>query len=136
MLSKMKPCNYFFFYSKVIWKDIKYHLCLLLILKILFNFNIYYNNILSFFQFFFTNSYIFLYEYCGQYSYMSIVVAKFKWSKLVFISKINAMFTWALKPNKIPKHRLIWWRNVGSLTFFVCMFCNGAQVTLPEIGQP
>jgi hypothetical protein len=24
------------------------------------------------------------------------------------ISKINAMFTWALKPNKIPKHRLIW----------------------------
>jgi hypothetical protein len=38
---------------------------------------------------------------------------------LVFISKINAMFTWALKPNKIPKHRLIWWRNVGSLTFFV-----------------
>jgi hypothetical protein len=39
--------------------------------------------------------------------------------KLVFISKINAMFTWALKPNKITKHRLIWWRNVGSLTFFV-----------------
>jgi hypothetical protein len=26
--------------------------------------------------------------------------------KLVFISKINAMFTWALKPNKMPKHRL------------------------------
>jgi hypothetical protein len=26
---------------------------------------------------------------------------------LVFISKINAMFTWALKPNKMPKHRLI-----------------------------
>jgi hypothetical protein len=23
-------------------------------------------------------------------------------------------------PNKMPKHRLIWWRNVGSLTFFVC----------------
>ena len=41
--------------------------------------------------------------------------------KLVFISKINAMFTWALKPNKISKHRLIWWRNVGSLTFFVCI---------------
>ena len=40
---------------------------------------------------------------------------------MVFISKINAMFTWALKPNKIPKHRLIWWRNVGSLTFFVCI---------------
>jgi hypothetical protein len=33
---------------------------------------------------------------------------------------INVMFTWALKPNKIPKHRLIWWRNVGSLTFFLC----------------
>jgi hypothetical protein len=31
------------------------------------------------------------------------------------------MFTWALKPNKIPKHRLIWWRNVGSLTLFVCI---------------
>jgi hypothetical protein len=30
------------------------------------------------------------------------------------------MFTWALKPNKI-KHRLIWWRNVGSLTFFACI---------------
>jgi hypothetical protein len=27
----------------------------------------------------------------------------------------------ALKPNKIPKHRLVWWRNVGSLTFFVCI---------------
>jgi hypothetical protein len=40
---------------------------------------------------------------------------------LVFISKINAMFTWALKPNKMPKHRLIWWRNVCSLTFFVCI---------------
>ena len=33
----------------------------------------------------------------------------------------HAMFTWALEPNKIPKHRLIWWRNVGSLTFFVCI---------------
>ena len=31
------------------------------------------------------------------------------------------MFTWPLKPNKIPKHRLIWWRNVGSLTFFACI---------------
>ena len=31
------------------------------------------------------------------------------------------MFTWALKPNKIPKHHLIWWRNVGSLPFFVCI---------------
>jgi hypothetical protein len=41
---------------------------------------------------------------------------------LVFISKINAMFTWALKPNKIPNHRLIWWRHVGSLTFFVCIY--------------
>ena len=40
---------------------------------------------------------------------------------MVFISKINVMFTWALKPNKIPKHRLIWWRNVGLLTFFVCI---------------
>jgi hypothetical protein len=48
-----------FFYSKVIWKDIKYHLCLLLIIKILLNFNIYYNNILSFFQFFLQYSYIF-----------------------------------------------------------------------------
>ena len=28
----------------------------------------------------------------------------------------------ALKPNKIPKHCLIWWRNVGSLTFFVCIY--------------
>ena len=31
------------------------------------------------------------------------------------------MITWALKPNKMQKHRLIWWRNVGSLTFFVCI---------------
>jgi hypothetical protein len=38
---------------------------------------------------------------------------------LVFISKINATITWALKPNKMSKHRLIWWRNVGSL--FVCI---------------
>jgi hypothetical protein len=29
--------------------------------------------------------------------------------------------TWALKPNKMPKHHLIRWRNVGSLTFFVCI---------------
>jgi hypothetical protein len=27
--------------------------------------------------------------------------------EILFISKINAMFTWALKPNKMPKHRLI-----------------------------
>jgi hypothetical protein len=31
------------------------------------------------------------------------------------------MFTWALKPNKMQKHCLIGWRNVGSLTFFVCI---------------
>ena len=31
------------------------------------------------------------------------------------------MFTWALKPNKMPQHRLIRWRNVASLTFFVCI---------------
>ena len=31
------------------------------------------------------------------------------------------MFTWALKPNKMPKHHLIPWRNVGSLTFLVCI---------------
>ena len=30
-------------------------------------------------------------------------------------------FTWALEPNKMPKHRLIRWRNVGSLIFFVCI---------------
>ena len=41
--------------------------------------------------------------------------------KLVFISKIYALFNWALKPNKMPNHRLIWWRNVGSMTFFVCI---------------
>jgi hypothetical protein len=41
--------------------------------------------------------------------------------KLVFISKINAMFTWALKPNKMPQHRLIRLRNVGSLTFCVIL---------------
>jgi hypothetical protein len=31
------------------------------------------------------------------------------------------MFTWALESNKMPKHCLIRWRNVGSLTFFVCL---------------
>ena len=31
------------------------------------------------------------------------------------------MLTWALKPNKMPKHCLIRLRNVGSLTFFVCI---------------
>jgi hypothetical protein len=31
------------------------------------------------------------------------------------------MITCALKPNKMPKHCLIWWRNVGSLTFYVCI---------------
>ena len=35
--------------------------------------------------------------------------------------KDKCMLTWALKPNKIPKHHLIWWRNVGWSTFFVCI---------------
>jgi hypothetical protein len=35
-------------------------------------------------------SYIFLYDYCGQYSYTSIVVAKFKWS---YIFKLENIFT-------------------------------------------
>ena len=40
---------------------------------------------------------------------------------MAFISKKNAIFTRALRPNKMPKHRLIWWRNVGPLTIFVCI---------------
>jgi hypothetical protein len=31
------------------------------------------------------------------------------------------MITWALKPNEMPRHHLIWWRNIGSLTFFACI---------------
>ena len=45
---------------------------------------------------------------------------------MVIISKIhvNVMITWALSQIKCQKHRLIWWRNVGSPDLF-CLhrFC-------------
>ena len=47
------------------------------------------------------------------------------------------MFTWTLKPNKIPKTSLNLMKKCRLADLFCLhMFCNGAQVTLPEIGQP
>ena len=47
------------------------------------------------------------------------------------------MFTWALKPNKMPKTSFNSMKKCR-LTDLFCLhkFCNGAQVMLPEIGQP
>ena len=51
------------------------------------------------------------------------------------------MITWALSVSQIKWHYAKTWLNLMkkcSLTDLFCLhrFCNGAQVTLPKIGQP
>ena len=40
----------------------------------------------------------------------------------IYLKEKFHVYLGTYKPNKIPKHRLIWWRNVASLTFivFIC----------------